>query len=62
MPRSLTDHSAFQHPDHGRPCHFLQMLGEKVSYDVFANDIWGLGCVLFEVSALKPAFSVSLLS
>jgi serine/threonine protein kinase len=30
--------------------------GEKLAYD-FKSDVWALGCVLYELSALRPAFS-----
>jgi serine/threonine protein kinase len=30
--------------------------GEKLAYD-FKSDVWALGCVLYELTALRPAFS-----
>ena len=30
--------------------------GEKLEYD-FKSDVWALGCVLYELTALRPAFS-----
>jgi serine/threonine protein kinase len=33
-----------------------QLLRKHVQYDGYKNDIWGLGCVLYEASALQAAF------
>eukprot|EP00197_Chlamydomonas_leiostraca_P007982 CAMPEP_0202864508 /NCGR_PEP_ID=MMETSP1391-20130828/4721_1 /ASSEMBLY_ACC=CAM_ASM_000867 /TAXON_ID=1034604 /ORGANISM="Chlamydomonas leiostraca, Strain SAG 11-49" /LENGTH=739 /DNA_ID=CAMNT_0049544255 /DNA_START=99 /DNA_END=2318 /DNA_ORIENTATION=- len=34
-----------------------QLMQSDVEYNPPSNDMWGLGCVLYELSALKPAFT-----